>query len=134
MTVKSGNVYSGIFFGASADKPETEYLLKMVQLVRRGDKDEKNGVRENTNGYVGVGQDYAMSFKAQDVVDISLEGVTIGPQHRHQNGMLNLKDTPVEAYSLTNRLRDFLLYRLRHLGAERRPGTRAPALGASRGG
>ena len=80
-------MYSGIFFGASTQKAEGEYLLKMVQLVSSGRKPEANGVRENINDLVGHGEDHAMSFKVKDVARISFEPLSLNTQEKRQNGM-----------------------------------------------
>ncbi|KAL9635968.1 MAG: hypothetical protein Q9164_003131 [Protoblastenia rupestris] len=86
VTVSNGDVYSGIFFGASMDKEECKYLLKMVQQTRHGNKTEMNGVRDTMSEYIGVGDDHAMSFNARDVVDLAVEGATIATQEKRSNG------------------------------------------------
>ncbi|KAG8528108.1 uncharacterized protein KY384_007024 [Bacidia gigantensis] len=82
LTTKNGDIYTGIFFGASLSQDEPEYLLKMVQHQRRGDRGEVNGVRENSREYIGVGEDHAMSFKLRDVVDFSPEAVPMATQEK----------------------------------------------------
>ena len=64
----------------SNDDPE--YLLKMVQQVRRGDRNEINGVRDMTRDYIGSGDDHAMSFKMKDVVDFAPEATLLAPPDR----------------------------------------------------
>ena len=131
VVLTNGDLYSGIFMSASFERAEPEYLLKMVQLVKRGDRNEVNGVRENGQGYLGVGQEHSMSFKMKDVVDISFEAISFGPQDRRGNGMLVSKIFTT-LYSTKVRYHPRISYRLRYLGKERRPGTRAPALGCPR--
>ncbi|KAL9131788.1 MAG: hypothetical protein Q9217_000393 [Psora testacea] len=86
VTVSNGDVYLGIFFGASMDKEEPEYLLKMVQRIRHVNKTEMNGVREAMSDYDGVGDDHTMSFNTRDVIDLAVEGVTITTQEKRANG------------------------------------------------
>lgn len=86
ITTKSGDIFSGIFFGASMDKSEPEYLLKMVQQVRAGHKGDANGVRETSRDFIGFGEDHAMSFKMKEVVDFAVEGIPINNQDRRPNG------------------------------------------------
>ena len=86
VTVKNGDTYSGLFFGALMDKPEPEYLLKMVQHTKSGRRGEINGVRDNMRDYVGVGDDHAMSFKIKEVADLAFEGISISSQDRRSNG------------------------------------------------
>ena len=86
VTTKNGDVYSGIFFGASMDKSEPEYLLKMVQQIRSGHKGDLNGFRDAIRDYVGVGDDHALSFKIKDIIDFASEGISISNQDRRLNG------------------------------------------------
>ena len=57
VTLKNGDTYSGLFFGALMDKSEPEYLLKMVQYTKYSRKGETNGARDPVREYVGVGED-----------------------------------------------------------------------------
>ncbi|KAL9100539.1 MAG: hypothetical protein Q9163_004096 [Psora crenata] len=87
LTMSNGDVFTGIFFGASMDKEEPRYLLRMVQQTRHGNKAEINGVRETMSDYVGVGDDHAMSFNAQDVVDLAVDGAMAALQDKRSNGV-----------------------------------------------
>ncbi len=84
VTVKSGESFTGIFFGAKLEGPELGYLLKMVQQVNG--RNEANGVKEALEEYIGVGDDHAMSFDLKDVIDLAVEGVTFNPRDKIQNG------------------------------------------------
>ena len=86
VTLKNGDTYSGLFFGALMDKSEPEYLLKMVQYTKYSRKGETNGARDPVREYVGVGDDHAMSFKIKEVADFTLEGMSISNQDRRPNG------------------------------------------------
>lgn len=86
MTVKTGEAFSGIFFGASTENNETTYILKMVQQIKTMEKSEVNGARDDLGAFVGVGDDHTMIFDIQDVTDLAVEGVGLGTQDKHQNG------------------------------------------------
>lgn len=63
------------------------YLLKMVQHTKRIGKNEVvNGIRDSPKEYVGVGDDYPMSFEAKDVLDLAVEGVKVLDHERQLNG------------------------------------------------
>ena len=96
ITTKNSGVFSGIFFGASMEKSEPEYLLKMVQQVRVGHKGDSNGVRENPRDFIGFGEDHAMSFKAREVIDLAVEGIAINNQDRRANGWSRLNRLSIE--------------------------------------
>ena len=86
ITTRSGDVFSGIFFGAKIENEPT-YLLKMVQQNKHTDKNEgANGVRDVVQDFVGTGDDYSMSFEFKDVVDFAVEGAIISTQEKQQNG------------------------------------------------
>lgn len=86
VTVKNGEAFSGIFFGASLDGSDQAYLLKMVQKVRPSDKIEPNGSPDTYGDFIGSGEDYAMSFDTKDVVHLAVDGVTFDIRERAQNG------------------------------------------------
>ncbi|KAL6715035.1 poly(A)-binding protein binding protein [Lecanora helva] len=86
IALKNGDVFSGIFFGANMETNDPAYLLKMVQKTRPAGKAEANGVREESDGFVGVGEDHAMSFDVKDISGLTVEGVDIGAQDRLPNG------------------------------------------------
>ncbi|KAI4156972.1 MAG: hypothetical protein L6R39_000882 [Caloplaca ligustica] len=86
ITVKSGEVFSGIFFGASLEGSDRGYLLKMVHKIRSADKAEANGSTETNGEFIGSGEDYAMSFDTKDVVHLAVDGVTFDVRDKAQNG------------------------------------------------
>ncbi len=68
---------------------EPACLLKMVQQVKHGDKGEgANGIREPSKEFIGVGDDFAMTFDMKNVVDISVEGAPGLSQEKQLNGNL----------------------------------------------
>lgn len=90
VTLNNGEVFSGIFFGASMDNDESAYMLKMVQQIKSVEKKELNGARDNKDNFVGIGQDHSVSFDFKDVSNISVEGVGLGAQDKYENGILVL--------------------------------------------
>ena len=88
MTLKNGEVFSGIFFGLSMENNESNYILKMVQPIKTAEKSEVNGTQDDMGVFVGTGEDHTVLFDIQDVADLAVEGVGLGAQdkHQHQNG------------------------------------------------
>ena len=87
IVLSNGDIYSGLFFGASLEVAEPEYLLKMVRFLGKEGKTERNGIRDDQAGYIGVGEDNSMSFKLKDVADLSLEQVSLGSLDKRANGI-----------------------------------------------
>lgn len=56
----------------------------MVQQVNG--KSEVNGVKDNTDDYIGVGDEHALSFDIKDVIDLAVEGVMFNSREKSQNG------------------------------------------------
>ncbi|KAL9591965.1 MAG: hypothetical protein Q9179_007194 [Wetmoreana sp. 5 TL-2023] len=86
ITVKNGDVFSGIFYGSSFEGHDSGYLLKMVHKVRSSEKNEANGNQDNHIDYMGFGEDHAMSFEIKDVVDLAVDGVTFDVRDKTPNG------------------------------------------------
>ena len=86
MTLKTGEIFSGIFFGFTMENNESIYILKMVQQIKTTDKSEVNGAQSDMGAFVGVGEDHTMLFDIQHVADLAVESVVIGVQDKHQNG------------------------------------------------
>lgn len=84
--MKNGEVFSGIFFGASLEGTDQAYLLKMVQKVRSNDKVEPNGSPDTCGDFIGSGEDYDMSFGTKDVVHLAVDGVSFDIREKAQNG------------------------------------------------
>ncbi|KAL8675829.1 MAG: hypothetical protein Q9186_007569 [Xanthomendoza sp. 1 TL-2023] len=86
VTVKNGDIFSGIFFGSSFENSELGCLLQMVQKVKASDKAESNGDHETYGDYIGFGDNHAMSFDMKDVINLAVEGVTFDNRDNSLNG------------------------------------------------
>ncbi|KAI4224673.1 MAG: hypothetical protein L6R36_004481 [Xanthoria steineri] len=86
VTVKNGDVFSGIFCGSSFENNEPRCSLQMVQKVRAADKAEMNGDHEVHDDYVGFGENYSMGFDMKDVIDVAVEGVIFDNREKLLNG------------------------------------------------
>ncbi|KAL9586026.1 MAG: hypothetical protein Q9212_001171 [Teloschistes hypoglaucus] len=87
ITVKDGDVFSGIFYGSSFEGPDPAYLLKMVQKTKSSDKREPNGGQDALGDYIGHGEDHAMSFEMKDVAGLAVDGVTFDVREKAPNGV-----------------------------------------------
>ena len=65
---------------------ESSYLLKMVQQLKSAGKNEVNGVQDEFEMLVGVGEDHAMTFDIKDVSGLTVEGVGMVANEKLQNG------------------------------------------------
>lgn len=86
ITVKGGDLFRGIFFGATIETHESAYLLKMVQQIKLGGKGDLNGSPESSGDYIGAGEDYTMIFDVKDVLDLAIEGDLVSTQSKMLNG------------------------------------------------
>ncbi|KAL8953189.1 MAG: hypothetical protein Q9222_000924 [Ikaeria aurantiellina] len=87
ITLKTGEIFSGIFFGSSLEGKESKYLLKMVQRVSPSERPETNGNHETYGEYIGSGEDHAVSFETKDVIDLAVDGVTFETSEKATNGV-----------------------------------------------
>ena len=85
--MKSGDAFKGIFFAVTLEGHDSAYLLKMVQQVKQGNKNDSNGVAEYSWDYIGAGEDYSMTFDLKDVIDLAVEGSLLSTQNKLNNGM-----------------------------------------------
>lgn len=84
LTLKNGELFTGIFFGTTMETYESAYLLKMVQQpYAKGDVSRGN---DHSEEYIGVGHDHAMSFDMKDVAHFAVEGVAFNARDKSQNG------------------------------------------------
>ncbi|KAL9001119.1 MAG: hypothetical protein Q9169_000302 [Polycauliona sp. 2 TL-2023] len=86
VTVKNGDVFSGIFYGSLFENNEPRCSLQMVQKVKASDKTEINGDHEIHDEYVGFGDNYSMGFDMKDVIDVAVEGVTFDNREKLLSG------------------------------------------------
>lgn len=82
--MKNGDTFSGIFYGATLEGHDSGYLLKMVQLVNNRGK--VNGVKDNSEEYIGVGDEHAMSFDLKEVIHLAAAEVGFNARDKSQNG------------------------------------------------
>ena len=114
ITVKNGDVFTGVFFGANMENHEPAYILKMVQQIKAGNRGEANGVLDNSTSYIGRGDDYAMTFDTKEVANLAIEGIVFDGQQKLQNGgspLAEFHDTYTNAFG---RLFWGVPYRHRH--------------------
>lgn len=89
VTLKNGDCFSGIFSGGSPDTSDSRYILKMVKRTESRAQ-QSNGVANNAEEYIGEGDDHAIAFETQDVVDLSVPNVsTDKTRSRAPNGQLS---------------------------------------------
>ena len=61
--------------------------MKMVKRVSAGDG-QVNGAHDDSDEYLGTGENHAMGFDMQDVRDLNVPDVSFGAQQvKGQNGM-----------------------------------------------
>ena len=71
----SGDQFSGIFYGAETEGADPAFLLKMVQQLKQGSKNSANGAPDSIGEFVGVGDDFEMTFSFRDITSISVNNV-----------------------------------------------------------
>ena len=86
VVLKSGDVFSGIFFGATLENNESAYILKMVQQLKSIGRHEVNGTQDDSEAFVGVGGDHTMTFDLKDISGLTVEGIDFYAQEKLQNG------------------------------------------------
>ncbi|KAI9850032.1 MAG: hypothetical protein M1838_006172 [Thelocarpon superellum] len=88
ITVSNGNIFTGIFSGASLDAGESAWVLRMTQQTKQKSVHQANGVDDSAPDYIGSGPEHIMSFETKDVIDVAVNGVafTDAPS-RGQNGV-----------------------------------------------
>ncbi|KAL8831794.1 MAG: hypothetical protein Q9170_005151 [Blastenia crenularia] len=85
ITVKGGDIFSGVFYGASLEGNGQCYLLKMAQKVKQGDKCEANGNYDDRSDFIGFGEDHIMPFDMKDVIHLAVDSVTFDIREKAQN-------------------------------------------------
>ncbi|KAK3170968.1 hypothetical protein OEA41_003052 [Lepraria neglecta] len=86
LTTIHGDIFSGIYFGASMENDKHAHLVKMVQRKKLGEKGEMNGIEDGSYVFAGSGEDHTMSFDFKDVLGLAVDGVQFGTQDKQQNG------------------------------------------------
>ncbi len=86
VTAKSGDVFSGVFAGATTEINESTFMFKMVRQLSSHIKDGANGANEAASDYVGTGSDHMMVFGMGDIIDITIANVSTTCSSATQNG------------------------------------------------
>ncbi|PNS20034.1 Ataxin-2 [Sphaceloma murrayae] len=87
LTLKSGEQFSGVFSGATAQNNEPRYHLKMVRRIPQPHTSQTNGNSVTAGAFVGEGDNHAMTFDVNDTTDLVVRRVQIGAsQNRSVNG------------------------------------------------
>ena len=88
LSTKTGELYSGVFAGATTDGQDPTYLLKMVRQIKTASKSSVNGTADTAIDYIGVGADHSMSFGILDVAGMFAENVTDAASTASQDSTL----------------------------------------------
>jgi hypothetical protein len=86
ITAKSGEVFSGVFAGATAEPNESTVLFKMVRQVSSHSKEGMNGATDSYGDYIGVGPEHTLVFNMMDVIDVAIADVPNSPNPGAPNG------------------------------------------------
>lgn len=90
VVTKSGDHFSGVFFGTELDGSDPSCLLKMVQHLKQSQKGSPTGTPDNTGDFTGTGEDFAMAFAFKDLIDIRVDNTALGVKEKLSNGMYPL--------------------------------------------
>ncbi|KAG9622074.1 hypothetical protein KCV04_g13411, partial [Aureobasidium melanogenum] len=66
--LKNGEKFTGVFSSASTEPADPRLTLKFTKKLSQ----QTNGTTDQSDAYVGEGEDHAMSFSLPDVVDLSV--------------------------------------------------------------
>ena len=88
LSLKNGELFSGIFAGATTEGQDPTYLLKMVRQIKSPSKPVVNGNNDAAIEYIGIGPDHSMSFGILDTANILAENVPEATPLVSQDGML----------------------------------------------
>lgn len=91
VTLRTGEVFTGVFSGASLESNEPRYILKMVKCANPPSQHQSNGVSDTSDVYIGEGEDHKMAFEIQDTTDLSVSSVSLQGAETKSNGKHNLK-------------------------------------------
>jgi hypothetical protein len=86
VTLKNGEEFKGIFSSGLADPARPQYTLKMVKRSKLANHLHTNGDLQLPDEYAGEGEDYAMTFDKDDVVDLQVTACAPLPPQPTQNG------------------------------------------------
>jgi len=86
VTAKSGDMFSGVFAGATTEINESTFMFKMVRQISSQNMDGANGANEVSSDYIGTGPDHTMVFGMGDIIDITIANVSTITSSGNQNG------------------------------------------------
>lgn len=72
------------------DSTETSLTLSMTRRIHSAGDVQMNGIAEHESTFVGLGQDFAMTFHVRDVADVNISELTIPDPVKPQNGKHSL--------------------------------------------
>lgn len=82
--LKNGEQFTGVFDSVSLEPNKTHYTIKMARKINASQQ-QTNGTTELSE-FMGEGEDHAMSFDGQDIIDLSARDVSTTAAVSHQNG------------------------------------------------
>jgi hypothetical protein len=76
----------------TSEQSEARYLLKMVKKASGPNDKQINGA-DSSDGYVGTGENHAMTFAVRDVADFNAQNVRLDKNlsKAGQNGIFQVK-------------------------------------------
>ena len=86
ITTKKGEVFAGVFAGATTEVNESAFLFKMVRRSSQLPKESFNGVEDCNGEFLGTGSDHSVVFSMGDIIDISIPSISTTSNHVSQNG------------------------------------------------
>ncbi|KAL1304719.1 hypothetical protein AAFC00_003666 [Neodothiora populina] len=87
VTFKNGEIFEGIFSGATLESSDSRFSMKMVKRISAPSHSQSNGNAEKTNEYIGTGDDHMMMFNLQDTIDLNVWDVQLSAtESKAQNG------------------------------------------------
>ena len=79
VVVKNGDRFTGVLSGASLQKENADaplFVLKMTKRISSANG-QANGNSNTTDEYVGSGEDHIMTFSQNDIIDLSVENLSL---------------------------------------------------------
>ena len=58
----------------------------MVQQRKSAARGEANGIQDESEVLVGIGDDHAMTFEIKDISSLTVDGLDLGARDKLQNG------------------------------------------------
>jgi hypothetical protein len=79
VVVKNGDKFTGVLSGASLQKENADASLFVLKMTKRipSTSGQANGSSNTTEEYVGTGEEYIMIFSQNDIIDLSVENLSL---------------------------------------------------------